>query len=57
LFKERRLILNKTLDNIDIVASKIAGLGLEPYKKPKTDPEGKKPGSKNKTDALELSLN
>lgn len=29
LFRERRLILNKTLDNIDVVASKIAGLGLE----------------------------
>ena len=51
------MILNKTLDNIDTVASKIAGLGLEPYKKPKIDSEEKKPGSKNKTDALELSLN
>jgi len=29
LFRERRLILNKTLDNIDVVASKIAGQGLD----------------------------
>ena len=51
------MILNKTLDNIDTVASKIAGLGLEPYKKPKKDSEARKPGSKNKTNVLELSLN
>lgn len=35
LFRERRLILNKTLDNIDEVASKIAGLGLDSYSRSK----------------------